>query len=150
MFQVLPESLIQFNIDWYQQFMYSFIMLSSRHAFSVFQYLIDFNIYFDIGGINKMKFCIEEIVIMFSVIRYFIQFELIKIFGCFLRQPSFNIFQYSLLLFDLNCYMFCLISFLWLTILASSTFFRLCFLPSSSQILRILFYVFSLNFYNFF
>ena len=48
--------------------------------------------------------------------------ELIEIFGCFLRQPEFNIFQYSLLFFDLNSFIFCLITFLWLTILLSSSF----------------------------
>jgi hypothetical protein len=45
-----------------------------------------------------------------------------------------NIFQYYLLLFHLNSFIFCLISFLWLTMLASITLF----LSSSSPILKVL------------
>jgi hypothetical protein len=84
----LPESNIQLNnLTWIgiikcaDDIIYSLIILSSPHAFSVFKSLIDFNIssaviypFILILGIYEMRFYIQEVVIMSYVIRSFIQF----------------------------------------------------------------------------
>jgi hypothetical protein len=134
--------------------------LSSPHAFSGFTSLIYFyissvvisalmGVFIKWGSISRRSWSLSMLWgVSFNFLKKS-KSELIEIFSCFLRQPEYDILQYSLLLFYLNSFIFCLIPFLWWTMIVSSSFIY-SFLPSSFLILKIMFYfsnVYSFNNY---